>query len=106
MEANIKFSSEAIAIEGMLQKNSDIRGAVITHPHPLYGGNMHNNIDCLRLIVTGSHDDIAPPDLIRRSYSRWNAAARFEVINGADHFYAGHTNRLEAILASHLKGHC
>jgi alpha/beta superfamily hydrolase len=201
MEERIKFPSETIAIEGMLQKNSDTRGAVITHPHPLYGGNMNNNvvlaisrayqkmgyttlrfnfrgvgssqgsyddgigeqadvraaiayladqgirqidlagysfgawvnghlscreigiasmvmvsppaafmgfdsveaIDCLRLIVTGSRDDIAPPDLIRRSYPRWNAEARFEVINGADHFYGDHTDKLEEILSSNLK---
>ncbi len=201
MEAKVNFSSETIIIEGLLQKNSNICSAVITHPHPLYGGNMHNNvvlamtrayqkmgyttlrfnfrgvgnsqgryddgigeqadvraaiayladqglrqidlagysfgawvnghlscreigianmvmvspplafmgfdavgaIGCLRLIVTGSLDDIAPPDLIRRSYPRWNAAARFEVINGADHFYGGHTDALEAVLSTNLK---
>jgi len=201
MEEKIEFSAGNYEIEGLLCKNRDDRGAVITHPHPLYGGNMHNNvvlaitrvyqkmgyttlrfnfrgvgssqgsfadgigeqadvraaiayladqgigqidlagysfgawvnghlscqeigiahmvmvspplafmgfdavdaIGCLRLIVTGSLDDIAPPDLIRRSYPRWNAAARFEVIDGADHFYGGRTDKLEAVLSSHLK---
>ncbi len=201
LEETIKFSAETIAIEGLLQKNSATNGVVITHPHPLYGGNMHNNvvmavtcvyqkmgyttlrfnfrgvgtsqgsfsegvgeqadvlaaityltdlgmkqidlagysfgawvnghincarsgianmvmvsppvafiefdqvstIDCLKLIVTGSRDDIAPAEMIRQSYHEWNAEAHFEVINGADHFYGGYEDRLEAILSSNLK---
>jgi hypothetical protein len=202
MEKQIIFSSRARTIEGILEKNSEANGAVITHPHPLYGGNMHNNVvisitktyqkmgyttlrfnfrgvgnsqgsyedgvgeqedvraaisyltnssinqidlagysfgawvnalaatnnlnlknmimvsppvafidfgsisglSSLRLIVTGSRDDIAPPDLIKKSYAAWNAAAQFEVINGADHFYAGSLDKLEAILAAYLEG--
>jgi alpha/beta superfamily hydrolase len=44
MEKHITFLSENYQIEGLFEKNSDVRGAVITHPHPLYGGNMYNNI--------------------------------------------------------------
>jgi len=200
MEENISFSSEDHAIEGLLEKNSATNGAVITHPHPLYGGSMHNNvvmtitrayqrvgcttlrfnfrgvgasrgsygdgvgeqqdvrsaiaylaelgigridlagysfgawvnahlncrkegiarmvmiappvafigfesvsgIECLKLIVTGSQDDIAPPDLIKQSYPQWNPQAHFEVITGADHFYGGYTGVLEELLASKL----
>ncbi len=201
MEERIEFSAESFAIEGLLQKNSETSGVVITHPHPLYGGNMHNNvvmvisqtyqklgyttlrfnfrgvgssqgsygdgigeqedvraaiayladlgmkqidlagysfgawvnghincarsgianmvmvsppvafiefdsvstIDCLKLIVTGSRDDIAPAEMIRQSYREWNAEADFEVVNGADHFYGGYENRLEDVLSSNLK---
>jgi alpha/beta superfamily hydrolase len=201
MEEEIWFSSQGCAIEGLLEKNSKSRGAVITHPHPLYGGDMHNSvvttinrayqkigctslrfnfrgvggsrgsykngigeqedvrsaiayltdlginridlagysfgawvnahlncrqegianmvmvsppvafvgfefvdrIDCLKLIVTGSRDDIAPPDLIKQSHPRWNPGARFEVITGADHFYGGYTNKLEKVLSSFLQ---
>jgi len=202
MEKQVIFSSGARTIEGILEKNSETNGAVITHPHPLYGGNMHNNVvisitktyqkmgyttlrfnfrgvgnsqgsygdgvgeqgdvraaisylddlnigqidlagysfgawvnalaatnnlniknmvmvspplafidfgsiadlGCLGLTVTGSRDDIAPPDLIKKSHAGWNAAAQFEVINGADHFYAGYINKLEAILTAYLEG--
>ncbi len=62
-----------------------------------------STIDCLKLIVTGSRDDIAPAEMIRQSYPEWNAAAHFEVINGADHFYGGYEDRLEEILLSCLK---
>ena len=193
--------SDRYEIEGCLEKSSLQRGVVITHPHPLYGGDMHNNVvaaiarvyrqkgytalrfnfrgvgnsqgsygdgvgeqedvraavsyladlgigqidlagysfgawvnalavrdesplanmimvsppvafidfgsisglGSLRLIVTGSRDDIAPPDRIKKSYAAWNAAARFEVISGADHFYAGYLDKLEAILATYLE---
>ena len=60
-------------------------------------------IDCLKRIVSGSRDDIAPPDLIKKSYAAWNIAAQFEVISGADHFYAGYLDKLEAILAAYLE---
>ena len=200
MEEKIRFLSDGYEIEGRLDKSSLQEGVVITHPHPLYGGDMHNNVvtaiarvyrqkgyttlrfnfrgvgssqgshgngigeqedvraavsyladlsigqidlvgysfgawvnalstikipqlvnmimispplafinfdsisdlGSLRLIVTGSRDDIAPPDLIRNSYAEWNAEAQFEVINGADHFYAGYLDKLEAILTAYL----
>jgi alpha/beta superfamily hydrolase len=201
MEERIEFSAGSIALEGLLQKGSETGGVVITHPHPLYGGTMHNNvimavtrayqalghttlrfnfrgvgssrgsygdglgeqedveaaidrlaelgvkqidlagysfgawvnghidcanagianmvmvsppvafiefdpvdaIDCLKLIVTGSRDDIAPVEMIRESYQKWNADAHFEVVNGADHFYGGYEDRLEEVLSSNLK---
>ena len=202
MEDKIRFLSDGYEIEGRLEKNSLQKGVVITHPHPLYGGDMHNNVveaiarvyrqngytylrfnfrgvgnsqgnhdngigeqadvraavsyladlsieeidlagysfgawvnalaiitepplanmimvspplafidfgavsdlGRLSLIVTGSRDDIAPPDLIEKSYAEWNSEAKFEVINGADHFYVGYTDKLEAILRAHLEG--
>ena len=201
MEEKISFLSDGYEIEGRLEKSSPQKGVVITHPHPLYGGDMHNNVvaamarvyrqkgyttlrfnfrgvgssqgsygdglseqedvraaisyladmsvsqidlagysfgawvnalsiknkprlanmimvsppvafidfgsisdlGALRLIVTGSRDDIAPPDLIEKSYAGWNVEAQFEVINGADHFYAGCLDKLEAILAVYLE---
>ncbi len=201
MEDIVQFSSGGLAIEGLLQKDSETSGVVITHPHPLYGGNMHNNVvgaiartyqklgystlrfnfrgvgssqgsysdgigeqedvraaiayladlgvkqidlagysfgawvngylgcagdgitnmvmvsppvafidfgpvgtlGCLKLIITGSRDDIAPAEVIRQAYREWNAEAHFEVIDGADHFYGGYEDRLANILASNLK---
>jgi alpha/beta superfamily hydrolase len=198
MEEAITFYTGTVALEGLLHKHTGTDGVVVTHPHPLYGGNMHNNvvtticeayqklsrttlrfnfrgvgssqgsygdglgeqadvraaiaylselgiekidlagysfgawvnghlncvgngiadmvmvsppvafvdfesvsaIDCLKLIVTGSRDDIAPPEIIRQSYTRWNPEARFEVIAGADHFYGGYEDQLKEILVA------
>ena len=44
MEDKIRFLSNGHEIEGRLEKNSLLKGVVITHPHPLYGGDMHNNV--------------------------------------------------------------
>ena len=201
MKEKIRFLADGYEIEGRLQKSSLQKGAVVTHPHPLYGGDMHNNVvaaiarvyrrngytalrfnfrgvgnsqgeygdgvgeqedvraavsyladlgiakidlagysfgawvnalsiinkpqlanmlmvsppvafidfgsisalGTLRLIVTGSRDDIAPPDLIQKSYVGWNAEAQFEIITGADHFYTGYLDKLEAVLTAYLE---
>ena len=63
-----------------------------------------SDLGALRLIVTGSRDDIAPPDLIEKSYHGWNAEAQFEIISGADHFYVGYIDKLESILVAYLEG--
>ena len=59
-------------------------------------------IDALKLIVTGSRDDIAPPDQIRPIYPQWNPEAGLEVIDGADHFYGGYIDTLKSVLKSHI----
>lgn len=57
-------------------------------------------MDCLKFVVTGSRDDIAPADTVEKMRSVWNPNARFEVIDGADHFYGGYLNQLESVLFS------
>jgi alpha/beta superfamily hydrolase len=56
----------------------------------------------LELVVGGSRDQIAPPDRIKGMLPKWNPEARLEVIEGADHFYAGYLAKLEAILIEFL----
>ena len=200
MEEKIIFLSEDYKIEGLLDKQSEDNGVVITHPHPLYGGDMHNfivdliaraysekgyttirfnfrgvgkskgsydngtgeqedvhaaiatlakmdfksidlagysfgawvnalaigksnfignmvmvsppvgfvdfspvnSIPCLKLVVTGSIDDIAPADRIKNMCPAWNRKAHLEIIKGADHFYSGCMDKLEAVLSSNI----
>jgi alpha/beta superfamily hydrolase len=40
----IFFEAEGLKIEGMLEDLPGEKGMVISHPHPLYGGTMHNNV--------------------------------------------------------------
>jgi alpha/beta superfamily hydrolase len=199
-EEPVFFMSGTLQIQGLLQTKPGDKGVVITHPHPLYGGSMHNNvveslvhayqqagyatlrfnfrgvgssqgkydhgqgeredvkaalhylaeqgknvvdlagysfgvwvnvltqperdtvhrmvmvsppvafldfgppqsIPQLRLVVAGSRDEIAPPELIKTILPNWNSSARLEIIEGADHFYGGHTAKLESILADYF----
>jgi len=200
MEEKIYFLSEKYELEGLVEKNSMGNGVVITHPHPLYGGDMNNfivdliaqayqkkgfttlrfnfrgtansqgsydngsgeqedvhaalatltkmgikkidlagysfgawvnalsisentavrnmtmvsppvsfldfssidSIPCLKLVVTGGIDDIAPADRIKNMCPVWNPKAHLEIINGADHFYSGCLVELESVLSSHI----
>ena len=45
-EQKISFNSEneAIELEGLLARQSGKKGIVVTHPHPLYGGDMYNPV--------------------------------------------------------------
>jgi alpha/beta superfamily hydrolase len=43
-EKRISFEAGGLKIEGMLSESQGDKGVVISHPHPLYGGTMHNNV--------------------------------------------------------------
>mgnify|MGYP001067782966 CR=1 FL=1 len=43
-EEQIFFDSEGLKIQGLMEDLSGEKGVVVTHPHPLYGGEMHNNV--------------------------------------------------------------
>ena len=200
MEKKVFFESDGLKLEGLLNKSQSAKGVVITHPHPLYGGDMYNNvvesikkvyrekgyttfrfnfrgvgesrgnydndqgeqedlrsalsfiastgikqvalagysygawinslaackdaaiknivlvsppvafidfkpvtsIPGLKLVVTGSLDDYAPPNLVKKALPAWNKEATLEIINGADHFYAGYTKKLESVLRTFI----
>lgn len=197
MEEKVIFRSDDLKIEGLFEGGRQDRGVVVTHPHPLYGGDMHNPVVSaiceayrrkghatlrfnfrgvggsqgrhdhgrgeqtdlraalaflategigkielagysfgawinslavqdeapvrhlvmvsppvdfldfspvgalpgLRLVVTGSRDDIAPVEAIRPLLSGWNPTAAFEIIAGADHFYGRHLRLLKDSLS-------
>lgn len=44
MPEKIRFLCGDLELEGLLDCQSESRGAVITHPHPLYGGDMYNPV--------------------------------------------------------------
>lgn len=43
-EERIFFEADELKLEGMLADSPGDQGVVISHPHPLYGGTMHNNV--------------------------------------------------------------
>jgi uncharacterized protein len=43
-EERLFFTSGDLDMEGRITNAQSQRGVVVTHPHPLYGGSMHNNV--------------------------------------------------------------
>lgn len=50
--------------------------------------------------VTGTRDEIAPPDRVRQWLAAWNPDAALRLIEHADHFYSGYQDKLVAELTS------
>jgi alpha/beta superfamily hydrolase len=47
MEERVNFANGDLALEGLLarpQSRGPAPAAVVCHPHPMYGGSMHNNV--------------------------------------------------------------
>lgn len=44
MSENVVFKSGNIEIEGLFSRGASGKGVVVTHPHPLYGGDMYNPV--------------------------------------------------------------
>jgi alpha/beta superfamily hydrolase len=43
-EKRIYFEADGVKLEGIFAESRGDQGVVISHPHPLYGGTMHNNV--------------------------------------------------------------
>ena len=43
-EKSIFFDSQGLKIEGLIHESPGQSAVVVTHPHPLYGGDMNNNV--------------------------------------------------------------
>jgi hypothetical protein len=44
MAQKITLNSQALILEGLLERHPSAKGVVIAHPHPLYGGDMENPV--------------------------------------------------------------
>ncbi len=44
MEKHVSFRCGDLELSGLFHRAEGTRGAVITHPHPLYGGDMYNPV--------------------------------------------------------------
>ncbi len=199
-EERLYFQCGDLKLEGLFEEAQSNKGVVITHPHPVYGGDMYNNIveaitwayhqkgyTTLRfnfrgvgashgsyeegvgeqedvaaairflkgrrckeihlagysfgawvlaeglslyqdgthivmvsppaaflefspnrpeprigLVITGSHDEIAPPSLVRSLVEQWNPEAELKIVDGADHFYWGKEHQVSEAIEEYL----
>lgn len=56
----------------------------------------------LKLVISGSEDEIAPVELIKTQVQQWNSETRLKIISGADHFYSEDLGTLQSIMALHI----
>jgi uncharacterized protein len=54
-EERVSFAADGLKIEGLLADSRGEKGVVVSHPHPLYGGTMHNNV--VRAVVHAYQDE-------------------------------------------------
>jgi uncharacterized protein len=83
-------------------KLSEINMTMVSPPTAFMDFRMIQHLPGLTLAITGSRDDIAPPDMLRRMLPLWNPGARLEVLPGADHFFIDHLESLAAVLHNAL----
>ncbi len=57
----------------------------------------------IKLVITGSNDEIAPPAIIKDLIPKWNPEAEFRVIEGVDHFYWGGAAEVEDVVKNFLE---
>ena len=62
-----------------------------------------STLSSLKLVITGSRDEIAPEEQIRVLLPNWNPDAHLEIIDGCDHFYIGYIDKLKSILTTYLQ---
>jgi len=185
------FDSGPLKMQGLLEEHPGEKSVVVTHPHPLYGGDMYNHVveavcqayqereySCLRfnfrgvglsegeydngvgeqddvmaaldylsalgkneidlagysfgawvnaqgidkynqvkrmimisppvnnpkikLVISGSHDNIAGTQSIGQGLPIWNPEAILKIVDGADHFYGSKTDELKRLIVEFL----
>mgnify|MGYP000327279085 CR=1 FL=1 len=81
---------------------ADIRMTMVSPPTAFMDFRGVRHLPGLALALTGSRDDIAPPEMLQRMIPLWNPEAELEVLPGADHFFSQHLEALGTALESAL----
>lgn len=90
---NDKIDNDTIAADSVI---------MVSPPAAMMPFESKSSIAGLKLVITGSHDEFAPPDVVKELVAIWNSSAAFKVIDGADHFFSGYTDKLTSVLTDHI----
>ncbi|MFC1851014.1 alpha/beta hydrolase [candidate division CSSED10-310 bacterium] len=83
------------------QKDLAIQNMImVSPPVAFFSFQAVTRCSSLKLVITGSADEIAPAATIKKDLLHWNPDARLAIIQGADHFYTGCTAELARLLSS------
>jgi hypothetical protein len=96
----IGYSFGAWVMAHVAQKVSYNHGIMIAPPVAFMDFSGINSIPGLKNVISGTHDEFAPPNLIQARLKDWHDDVQFHIIDGADHFFSGEMLALEKILNS------
>ncbi len=96
------YSFGTWVIARMIQKAVVDRVIMVSPPVAMMPFDEKISIPQLKLVVTGSRDEFATPALIESLVQQWQPQAAVEIIDGADHFFFGYTDRLGHIIQKNV----
>ncbi len=68
-------------------------------PARMFGGETLQNCSKPKLFIHGTQDELAPYELMHQWFEQVPAPKRLATIEGADHFFQGHLEKMQAIIA-------
>jgi hypothetical protein len=96
----VGYSFGSWVMAHVAQKVRFNQGIMIAPPVAFMDFSGIQSIPHLKVVITGSHDEFAPPNLIRPYLPKWQKDTQMHIIDGSDHFFSGHMIELEKILES------
>lgn len=100
--AGYSFGAWVIAL-GLKEFDKATRVIMVSPPHNFIDFSFLKYSPEIKLVIVGSHDEIAGPRAIEKMVSTWNPEATFRMIQGADHFYWGKTHEIKSIIYEFLE---
>jgi hypothetical protein len=94
------YSFGAWVMAHVVQKVNYNNGLMIAPPLAFMDFSAIQTIPHLKTVISGTHDEFAPPELIQSRLPEWQPDAKLHIVNEADHFFSGHMTDLENILES------
>ena len=99
--AGYSFGSWVNAI-GLNKYENIIQVVMVSPPVDLMDFSSINSDSRIKLVISGSEDEIADTGSIEKVISSWNKDAEFKIIQGTDHFYRDKTAELQKVIGDFL----
>ena len=96
--AGYSFGAWVIALAAAAGRLGDEKLFLVSPPAAFLEFPANLELPGLVQVITGEHDEIAPPDLVASLTAAWNPIAQLTVLPGCDHFYGGCLDALSETL--------
>lgn len=100
--AGYSFGAWVLACRAREAHRAGIPMSFIAPPVGFIDFNPIQPIPGLRHVIVGSGDELAPLASCESIATRWNPQAKFDVLDGADHFFWNHMEALQEVLEERI----